>query len=363
LSGLSEHHEVVLVAAYWSEDERRDLEALPFRAVGVPLRRGPAVLRAGVALFRRLPLQQAYLDAKKMRRTIAAVEAEIEPDVVYFNTLRSAQWREATATPSRIIDLDEFRSAYYEQLSREASGLIWRRVARLEARRMRTEESHVVAAFDRVLVSSPADLRRDNSRVSLVRSPDALGATADVQPQDDVADLVFVGRMSYGANVDAITWFVQRVMPLVWERQPQVTLDVVGDAPAAPVRALACRRVRVLGRVESVAPYYLGARLNVVPVARATGVQMKLIEALRIGTPTIATPLVAQLAGVEDGVQVITAASPRDWSLAVLDLLADKRRATDLARRGQVWAERHHGSAATVRALLDCLPQPALPNR
>jgi polysaccharide biosynthesis protein PslH len=161
--------------------------------------------------------------------------------------------------------------------------------------------------------------------------------------------------MSYGANVAAVTWFVREVLPRVVENDPSASLQIVGDSPAAAVRALASERVQVLGRVPEVGPYYSAAQVSIVPVTTATGVQMKLIESLRMGVPTVVTPLVAEQAGVDDGAEVVVAEDAHQWSAAIVKLLRDRAFAADVASRGAVWAEANYSTAAIRHSLLAAL--------
>jgi glycosyltransferase involved in cell wall biosynthesis len=359
LTHLSEHHAVHLFAATWNADDEADLARLPFPAVGVPMSKPSAVMRAAFAVFGRRPLQQGYVNSRASRRALRRAVAEIEPDLLYFNTLRSAQWRRAvrSASAMRAIDLDEFRSAYYEQAS-EGSTSLKRLVMRLEARRMRAEEARIIEEFGSVIISSPADLRPEHPNVHLVRSPHALKTARDPVPLASRPTIVFVGRMSYAANVDAVTWFCRDVLPAVREQVPDVRLEVVGDAPTRGIRSLADDHVRVHGRVDSVDEHYLSAWLSIVPVTTATGVQMKLIESLELGVPTVASPLVASLAGARAGVDVAVADTADQWIREVVRLLESAEARQALALAGKAWAQQNYSIDGIARSLEAALLEP-----
>lgn len=359
LKMASEKHDLFLVAGYWNDDERNDLEQLPFPVCGVRMRRLPAILRAGVALGSTKPLQQAYLNGKSIRQAISRAEHEFRPDLLYFNTLRSAQWRSAVVTTKKIIDLDEFRSAYFDQVSQQHSSLVWRSISALEARRMRREETEICNIFDRVLVSSPTDAVHPFSNIDLVRSPDALAAGALTPRTDQGSGVVFIGRMSYAANVDAIDSFARLSWPTIKARCPESKLSIVGDAPGRRVTDLASESVRIVGRVPDVTPYYRAARVSIVPVTAATGVQMKLIESLRLGVPTVVTPLVAKQAGVTGGREVLVASSVDEWTDAVSLILRDDTVAAQLGSAGAAWAASAYSSHSIRNDLLTSLSQVA----
>ncbi len=90
--------------------------------------------------------------------------------------------------------------------------------------------------------------------------------------------VVFSGRMSFHANVAAASILTREIMPLVWERRPDVRLVLAGSSPPRSVRRLACdRRVNVTGYVADLRPYIGGATVAVSPTPYAVGMQNKVL--------------------------------------------------------------------------------------
>ena len=102
--------------------------------------------------------------------------------------------------------------------------------------------------------------------------------------------LVFTGAMDYWANVDAVVWFVNEVWPLVRARHPDASFAIVGSKPTAEVQVLAAHAgVVVTGRVPDVRPWLAGASIVVAPLRIARGVQNKVLEAMSMARPVVAT--------------------------------------------------------------------------
>lgn len=105
-------------------------------------------------------------------------------------------------------------------------------------------------------------------------------------------DVVFTGAMDYWANVDAVVWFAEKVWPLVLETKPEATFYIVGGNPTSQVNALNGKLgITVTGRVEDVRPYIHNASVSVAPLQIARGIQNKIIEAMSMAKPVIATSL------------------------------------------------------------------------
>lgn len=360
LRAIGESHEVRVIAGVTDrKGVRRVEEADPWELSTVRVGRFSALRRVAFGLLSgSRSLQQAYMNAPEFRRRISDEIRDFEPDLCYFNVLRTAQFSTEAGDTPLLIDLDEFRSAYYGQMAMSGASAIWRLIARWEARRMAIEESRVLRVFQRVLVSSPRDLRGDHANVHLVRSAHLMPEPPTRSPSDrEHPRIVFVGRLSYRANHEAIVWFIRAVMPLIRERHPGVVLTVVGDSPKRSLVKLASHDVEVLGWVDDVSVHYSRADIAIVPVDLATGVQMKLIESLALGVPTVASRVVAAGAGLTDGEACLVASTPLEWAESVFRLLDDEALGRDLAEAGVAWVDREHSISAVMAAFADAVEE------
>ncbi len=137
-------------------------------------------------------------------------------------------------------------------------------------------------------------------------------------------DLLFVGGFAHPPTEHAVLWFAAEVLPLIRQRVRDARLVVVGSKPGPAVRALAGRGVAVFADVEAaeLSRHYRTARVAVAPVRYGAGVKLKVVEALREGTPLVTTPVGAQgLPGLEYVAAI--AADPSGLAAAASALLTD----------------------------------------
>jgi glycosyltransferase involved in cell wall biosynthesis len=136
-------------------------------------------------------------------------------------------------------------------------------------------------------------------------------------------------------NEDAALWAAREILPLVRKRVPDSRLLLVGSRPSAAVRALASESVEVPGWVESIAPWYERAAVALVPIRAGSGIRGKILQALGVGRPVVATPIGAEgiEAREEDGLFVRD--EPAELAAAVVALLegAEHARWHDAGRR------------------------------
>ena len=113
----------------------------------------------------------------------------------------------------------------------------------------------------------------------------------------DRSDLLFFGGFLAGAgspNEDALLHLVNDVLPIVWERHPELRLHVVGADPTPAVEALRGERINVVGYVEDPAEWLARTRVHVSPMRFGSGIKIKLLDTIAAGLPFATTPVGAE---------------------------------------------------------------------
>ncbi len=282
-------------------------------------------------------------------------------------------------------------SHLFEQSSRHGRGFFARVITRLELPRTRRYEGQLIGQFDRVLVTSPIDREALMRLCQEIRRPGAreCGGQGDFLPRSpapplpitvlpngvdltyfapqpverEPETLVYVGRMSYHANVAAVTWFCQEVLPLIWAERPNVRFFIVGMDPGPAVRALGRDpRIIVTGTVPDVRPYLARATIGVAPIVYGAGTQFKILENMAMETAMVVTPNAAEPLGVQPGQDILTGDTPQAFAAAVLRLLSDPALRTQLGQAGRRYVEQHHDWNG-IAAQLESLYQEAIHDR
>ena len=153
------------------------------------------------------------------------------------------------------------------------AGLTAGRLASTEASILQTAHGHIVCSE-----RERAELleRAPEARIAVIENGvDTTAFDPDRLPGDR-RRIVFVGAMSYSANIDGAVWFARKVWPEVQRRLPGYHFTIVGADPATEVLALReVDGVEVTGTVPDVRPYYRDAFAAVVPLRVGGGTRLK----------------------------------------------------------------------------------------
>lgn len=294
-----------------------------------------ARVRSLAALATGEPLTLPYFRSARLARWVNDLlgSHRIERALVFSSAM--AQYLESAPAGSlrRVLDFVDLDSDKWRQYGERSRGpLSW--LYRREAGKLFECERRYAGVFDASLFVSEAEARlfiaqapETSARVSVVMN----GVDTEyfsphrVYPDPYVADeavLVFTGAMDYWANVDAVAWFAREVFQQVRAEFPQACFTIVGARPAREVLELArLPGVRVTGSVPDTRPYLAHARAAVAPLRMARGVQNKVLEAMAMGRPVVASP--QAVAGVSPCAELLqwSAGAPDAMARSLLQLL------------------------------------------
>lgn len=116
--------------------------------------------------------------------------------------------------------------------------------------------------------------------------------------------IAFTGAMDYRPNTDAALYLIEEILPLVQQEIPQAELFVVGRDPTPALVAAGKRKgVTVTGFVDDVRDYLDEATVFAAPLRFGAGLQNKVLEAMAMEVPVVASPLAADGLRTEEGAQ------------------------------------------------------------
>ena len=149
------------------------------------------------------------------------------------------------------------------------------------------------------------------------------------------------GRMDYRPNYEGAVWFAQHVAPRIFARLPQAHVYFVGSNPPAALRKVSGPKITVTDAVDDVRPYIQFAEVVVAPLLIARGVQNKVLEAMAMKKPIVATHEATRALNVTNGEQLWIENEPQRFSDAVIAAVQSplRNRVMENARR---YVEQHH---------------------
>ncbi|MGK2911950.1 MAG: TIGR03087 family PEP-CTERM/XrtA system glycosyltransferase [Sphingobium sp.] len=331
-------------------DDERDMSFRPalreIAATQRVLRRSRSRVAGGLrGLARGQPLLISLFDSPELHRWVRQVLAERPIRALVAYSAQMAQFVPLLPADTRfVMDFVDFDSAKYAAYGAEQSGLMgW--INRREGRKL--------LAFERS-VALRADVSTFVSEAEAAMFRDATGAGTDrvralengvaldyFDPDASFVPIarasgpliVFTGQMDYRPNIEAVESFVRTSLPAILAERPDARFAIVGRAPSKAVQALATLPgVIVTGGVEDVRGWLAAADVVVAPLRIARGIQNKVLEAMAMARPVVASHQAAEGIDASHGAHLLVAQDAAEEAAMVLSLLANPDRAGALGR-------------------------------
>ncbi|MBI5837812.1 MAG: glycosyltransferase [Candidatus Eisenbacteria bacterium] len=148
--------------------------------------------------------------------------------------------------------------------------------------------------------------------------------------------LVFFGNLRYRPNADAAGVLAREVLPAVRARVPGAHVRLVGADPGPPVQALAgLPGVTLVGWVDDMREELSRAEAFACPLRVASGLQNKVLEALAMELPTVASPTAVAGLELRDGTDLRVCPTGEEFARVVAELLEDPAARARLADSGR----------------------------
>jgi len=352
-------HRINLISLYSSACERRDAETAKsycerIEIVFFPKQR--SFLNCFKALPTFVPLQAAYCFSSEMGRAIKRA-LDTEPfDIVHVEHLRAAHFGLDISYP-RIWDAIDSISLLSKQAAKNNPSALIKLLAKFELARTRRYEAAMLQQYDRTIVTSPIDreaLRELGPNAQIMVVPNGVDLeyfTPRDQPREPDS-IIMTGKMSYHANVAAALYFCQEILPRIWLYKPHTKVYIVGNNPPKSIKKLACdKRIIVTGFVSDMRSYLARAVVSVAPIVYGVGIQNKVLEAMAMGIPVVATSQACAALEVTNGQDVFIADEPSQFAQQVLKLLETPELRKRIGSNGRRFVEENHDWRLIVQSL------------
>lgn len=355
----------VHIAAF--ADDARDLECAEAARAGlaalhVERRAKPGWFSGVEALASGKPVSLTAFGSRTMQNWVDAQIASGAISHIFVFSGQMAQYVPAGFDGRFVMDFVDVDSAKFESYAGAGNALM-RWVYAREGAKLARYEAETARRADASLFVSKAEaaLFRERSGAANIA---ALGNGIDTVYYDPAAGfkklhpvfpdplIVFTGQMDYRPNIEAVGDFARNALPVIRAAHPETSFAIVGRNPAPAVLELsALPGVQVTGAVDDVRSWLAGADIVVAPLRIARGIQNKVLEAMAMAKPVVASTAAAEGIEARNGEHLMIANSVAEEASMVSALLADIGAAQRLGAAARAHVMQHYGWDAQLAGL------------
>ena len=315
-------------------------------------------LTAALSFFDTLPYEVNWLRSPEMDAYLRGIAATESFDLVHVDTLGLMRFARPFSDTPIVLNHHNVESQLVYRRAEAERNPAFRIYLRREAGKIaRLERDLCRRAAVNLTVS---DL--DSDRLRAIAPAVAIqevenGVDVDffqpgISGRETRGGLIFAGSLNLYANVDAVRYLLNEIWPALARENPRRRLAIVGRNPGPEVvRAATDPRITVTGWVPDVRPFIDEASIYVCPIRDGGGTRLKVLDALAMGKPMVATALAVEGLGMVDGEHYLRAETPPEYLAQVGRLESDAKLCERLARSGRDLAVRRFSWTAIAGKL------------
>jgi glycosyltransferase involved in cell wall biosynthesis len=270
--------------------------------------------------FSDYPLQVGYYYFKEVHDYCLQ---KIKPeDFIMANLIRTALYVQHLPNKKFIDIADSIYLNYIRSIDR-VSSIYWQQVYKIEIKRLHNFEQECVRNFNVALFANWSERDYYNSVGNAVWIPNGvnkelIGKQFARTRKCVNPEVVFLGKMDYQPNIDAVNWLVEQVLPLV----PRLKIRVIGGSPHPRIKALEKKHkgtVVIEGFMKDPYIEMFNATAVVAPMQTGGGIQNKILEAMAIGAVVVTTTLGSKaIIGAVNEEHLIIRDRPEEFASAIM---------------------------------------------
>jgi len=368
LKHLAKNHTVSL-AAFFRAEEKKYIPSVQeycydLRLIPLPRKRSPITV---VKDFFASPVPHYFLRVHKsleMSKAIAEMVTKDRYDFVIaeYSVMGQFIHRNPLLQPvRRIVSVHE---CYYLARLKDFRHYRWGTKKLKEAinlKGLKKFEFDMYEEADKVLCLTPQG-KEELLNIRATLDIDIVPHGVDVEhfpysdPPNEEKSIIFVGNYLHFPNVDAVLYFAREIWPKVKRLSPGLKFVIVGQSPPPEIKNLENDpEIVVTGRVDDVTPYLKQSTIFICPVRLGGGFRGKILEAMAIGRPIVATPLGAEGIPAQNEKNIILADNPESFSRGIERLLHDTNLYDQIRVRGRNLVEEKYAWEKGVQVLENIL--------
>jgi len=331
LQGLSESHDVSLLS--FAETSVPSVTGLEQGKICSSIQVAPwkpynnQSLKARLGFLSRQPRSLVDTYSPEMEFLIRSTLKECRFDLVIASQLTMASYFSCFDGIPALFEEMEF-GVFYDQLGVQTH-ITERIKAQLRWLKLQWYCSQLLDGFGAGTVVSEKELHivqknfpANLNKIKILPNGVDLRDYQDLKVDRKPRHIIFAGSFTYHVNYQAMQWFIGEVFPLIREQLPDTRLIITGDHANLPLPSM--DNVILAGYVDDIKSLVASCDVSIAPIWSGGGTRLKILEAMAVGTPVVATSKGTEGLDAENETHMLIADDPQTFAKQVIKMLLSK---------------------------------------
>lgn len=155
-------------------------------------------------------------------------------------------------------------------------------------------------------------------------------------------DILFVGYLEWPPNEVAVRWFIEKIMPLINKKMPEVEFHVIGNKNPKLDDLKKNKNVIFHGYQKSLDRFISTSKIFVLPFKTGAGVRIKSLTALQNGIPIVSTKLGVDGLNLIENRHYLSAEIDQEFAAKAIKLLQNRALRNKISRAEIEYFTKNH---------------------
>jgi glycosyltransferase involved in cell wall biosynthesis len=168
-----------------------------------------------------------------------------------------------------------------------------------------------------------------------------------------LTEICFIGALDWMPNVEGLSWFLEKVWPVLHSRNPKLKFHIAGRNVTSEIKNLASQNVVIHGEVVSAIEYMNGYEIMVVPLLSGSGTRVKILEGMSLGKAIVTTSIGKEGIMAIDKEHLLVADTPIEFISAIEALLLDEYMRINICKNAEEFIKSNYDYLSNAESLLN----------
>lgn len=305
------------------------------------------------AFFTKIPFQVNYFYSKEFHKYLKNEIVRIKPKLIFFQTIRVAEYCISINHPLMIIDYVDALSTSYFKLSLYTKGLK-KIFYKIESIRLKKYETFIFNKFKKHIIISESDKEDiqhyNKDKIFVIKN----GVdTSSYFPIDSIKmyHLIFHGIMNYTPNEACAIYIIKNLLPKL---NSEIKLLISGGFPSKKlIEYTDYKNIKVTGWVKDLRQTFSSAKVFIAPLFMGAGSPNKILEAMAMGIPCVVSVQVSSALNLEHDINVLIGNSDEEFCNHITSLLDDKKLYDKIATNALEFVKINHNWNKLIKDMIN----------
>jgi len=243
----------------------------------------------------------------------------------------------------------------WEQLAKNTSNPLKKWYLNKLANDLKRYESDVLNKVDfiaSIAESDSRELEKLGVKIPVTTIPVAI-EQSPVEINYSNQNLFFLGSMNWSPNIEAVEWIIYKILPAIRTRIPMLDFHLAGSFMKDQFPTDKRNGIINHNFVPNSANFMKNNGILILPIKTASGVRVKMLEAMSLGIPVVTTKAGAQ--GINETSSLFIAENTSELIEYTIQLCESQEKRKELGLRGYEYIQKNYSVTTISDLIYECL--------